>query len=48
MLGYDIEIIYKKGKNIFLWMPFKGKKKKQNVHYVLFLFYNIVGWNKKG
>jgi hypothetical protein len=38
-----------KNENIMLWqMPFQGKKKKQKVHYVLFLFYNLVGWKNKG
>jgi hypothetical protein len=29
-------------------MPFQGKKKKQKVHYVLFVFHSLIGWKKQG
>jgi hypothetical protein len=48
MLSSEFEIIYKKKENIMLWqMPFEGRKKKQKVHYVLFLFYNLIGWKNQ-
>ena len=35
--------------NTMLWLiPFQGKKKKQKVHDVLFLFRNLIGWEKQG
>jgi hypothetical protein len=48
MLGYDFEIIYKKGKHNVVTDVLSRKKKKQKVHYVLSLFCNMIGWRKQG
>jgi hypothetical protein len=38
-----------KNENIILWqMHFQGKKKKYRIHYVLFLFCDLIGWKKQG
>jgi hypothetical protein len=47
MLGYDFEMIYKKGKHNVVANALQGKKKKEKVHYVLFLFHNLIEWKKQ-
>jgi len=47
--GYDFELSTRK-ETIILWqIPFQVKKKKNKVgQYVLFLFWNMIGWKKHG
>jgi hypothetical protein len=49
MLGYDFEIIYKKGKHNIVADAFSRKEQKnKEFYYVIFLFYNLIEWKKQG
>lgn len=47
MLGYYFEIIYKR-ENKILWQMYSQRKRKTNGFYVLFPFYNMTRWKKRG
>jgi hypothetical protein len=48
MLGYDFEIIYKKGKQNMVADALSRKEEDTRVYYVLFPFHNLIGWKKQG
>jgi hypothetical protein len=48
MLGYDFEIIYKKGKHNIVADALSRKEEETKVHYVIFPFHNMNRWKKQG